>query len=55
VLGCGIINGGLTVAGSIFEVVGVYSEGTPYWKTCVCRIISSSLVRRLLQSTKFPG
>jgi hypothetical protein len=30
VVGCGIINGGLTVARAIFKVFGVDSGGTPY-------------------------
>jgi hypothetical protein len=30
-LGHGIINGGPTIAGAVFEVVGVESVGTPYW------------------------
>jgi hypothetical protein len=55
VLGRGIINGGPTVVGVVSEVVGVDSGGTPYWRSRVCKKISSLLVRRMLRSTRFPG
>jgi hypothetical protein len=45
VLGHGIINGGSNVARAVSEMVGVDLEGTPYWRLCVFKIISSSLVR----------
>jgi hypothetical protein len=48
VLGRGIINGCLDVAGAASVVVGVDSGGIPYWQPHVCRIISSPLVRRIL-------
>jgi hypothetical protein len=47
VLGCGIINGCPVVSGVTSEVVGVDLGGILYWRSCVCRRISSSLVRRI--------
>jgi hypothetical protein len=47
-LGSGIMNGFLVVAGAVFEVVGVDLGGTRYWGSCVCRISYSSLVKRML-------